>query len=181
MSESRRERRLAGKADRKAQKKAEKRNPEPSRLRGLPHRECGSCTACCTAVGVPELEKPRGTQCSHVCKQGCGIYADRPKSCQVFDCLWKQGIFEAEHRPDQLGVVFTVTGQGSVLGRQCVVVHESWPGGFENARRVLQVLSETQLVILIGKDASRRLMGPPHLLVEAQRVLNRTLPVLQGS
>lgn len=179
MSESRRERRLAEKAAKKAQKKVERQTPGPA-LRGLPRRPCDDCTACCTAMGVPELSKARDIECSHICEQGCDIYENRPKSCQDFDCLWRQGLFEAEHRPDKLGVVFTVTGPGSAFGRQCVVVHESWPGGFENARPVLQVLSETQLVILVGKDTSRRLLGPPALLAAAQKALSRTLPVVQN-
>jgi len=180
MSESRRERRLAEKAEKKAQKKSERHSP-PLKLRGLPRRDCGACTVCCTSLGVPEVNKPRDIECSHLCGQGCGIYESRPESCRVFDCLWKQGIFETEHRPDQLGVLFTVTGQGSAFGRQCLVVHEAWPGGFENARPVLQHLSETQLLILVGEGTSRRLLGPPHLLAQAQRVLSRTLPVLQGT
>jgi hypothetical protein len=72
-----------------------------------PARQCGACAACCTAEGVHELHKPPGQTCQFVCAQGCANYARRPASCREFECLWLQGAFDADLRPDTLGVVFS--------------------------------------------------------------------------
>ena len=49
-------------------------------------RKCGACTLCCTALAVPELDKPNGVPCKHLTPEGCGIYEDRPPSCRAFEC-----------------------------------------------------------------------------------------------
>ena len=69
-------------------------------------RKCGTCTLCCTALAVPELGKKNGERCVHLTPQGCGIYEDRPPSCQVFECAWLQGAGSGLHtRPDYTGGV----------------------------------------------------------------------------
>lgn len=50
---------------------------------------CGSCTFCCTALGVEKLKKPPWQKCEHA-SRGCGIYAQRPNSCQIFECVYVQ-------------------------------------------------------------------------------------------
>ena len=77
--------------------------PDPSNA-----RECGTCTACCTAEGVHELHKVPGDTCQFVCAKGCAIYDKRPGSCRGFACLWLQGVFDAEARPDRHDVVFSM-------------------------------------------------------------------------
>ncbi len=72
-------------------------------------RECGSCAACCYALGVHEVGKPTFVPCPNVVegKAGrCGVYRARPKSCSEFSCLWLQGQLGEEHRPDRCGIVF---------------------------------------------------------------------------
>lgn len=77
-----------------------------------PARICGPCTACCTALGVPELGKGEGERCRHLTGGGCGIYEERPGSCQSFECQWLRGLLEVDERvdaglrPDACGVVF---------------------------------------------------------------------------
>lgn len=76
---------------------------------------CGTCTLCCKVMRVADLEpvKERGTWCRH-CEpgRGCGIYADRPESCRVYECAWllsqskADTAFPAELRPDRCKVVF---------------------------------------------------------------------------
>ena len=55
----------------------------------VPGRSCENCTLCCKVLGIPALEKPRGTVCTH-CDwgQGCKIYARRPGACADFDCSY---------------------------------------------------------------------------------------------
>lgn len=76
----------------------------------MPERTCGTCTACCHALAIDELDKPGFETCAHVCDSGCGIYTGRPDACRDFQCLWLQGHLAEGDRPDQLGVVFTTTG-----------------------------------------------------------------------
>jgi len=77
-------------------------------------RTCSTCTACCTAIGVRELNKAPGVPCSDLVQigwgrgPGCGRYDTRPNDCRIFECAWLQGHFSDEHRPDKLGLVFWV-------------------------------------------------------------------------
>lgn len=69
--------------------------------------DCGDCKECCTALPVVELNKPMGVRCDHVCENGCGVYANRPESCQTFLCMWLQmPEVKLELRPDKCGVIF---------------------------------------------------------------------------
>lgn len=107
-------------------------NREQRALRAV-GRQCGECTVCCTAMGVPELKKPAWTKCAHVCATGCAIYPVRPKGCADFFCLWRQGFGEEEWRPDLLGAVLSVRDEvasdelksivGALVREQHVQVH----------------------------------------------------------
>src|SRR5262245_7587478 len=73
----------------------------------LPGRSCGGCTLCCKVLGVPALEKPRGTWCSH-CERGtgCRIYETRPDACRTFLCGWLVNPrFGAEWKPERSKIV----------------------------------------------------------------------------
>lgn len=52
------------------------------------NRRCGPCTLCCTLVPVKELRKAANTKCTHQFSGGCRIYANRPISCQFWNCAW---------------------------------------------------------------------------------------------
>jgi hypothetical protein len=80
---------------------------------GTARRRCGDCTACCTLMGVPDLEppKPPGVKCAHVCARGCKIYSARPSTCREFNCVWVQGGLPKPMRPDRVGIVFTSDGE----------------------------------------------------------------------
>lgn len=68
-------------------------------------RQCGDCQACCTALSIPTLQKPRQTTCPNQCAAGCAIYASRPSECAGYLCLWRQGWGGNDDRPDKLGAV----------------------------------------------------------------------------
>ncbi len=76
-----------------------------------PDKACGDCTACCSLMAIPELDKPHFAACKHLCKQGCSIYESRPDTCRDYTCLWRADIVKGDERrrPDILGVVFHVT------------------------------------------------------------------------
>ena len=127
-------------------------------------RTCGECTACCTSLGVVELEKPLWQRCEHVCEAGCGIYPDRPRSCHDFVCLWLHGYFgkDERHRPDKCGLIFSMQKDrklGSLL-----VVWESWPGAASKdpGLYILTRLSAERYVYLFpfGEAKFRTILGP---------------------
>lgn len=68
----------------------------PAELRELAEltpyrRSCGSCSACCKIMAVPDFEgKPNQHEwCRHARPgKGCAIYAERPEACQDFSCMW---------------------------------------------------------------------------------------------
>lgn len=72
-------------------------------------RTCGTCTACCTVMGVAELGKPYAYPCLHLCEAGCSIYPTRPSSCAGFECLWRQGAIGGPGmRPEKSGVLIVL-------------------------------------------------------------------------
>ena len=68
----------------------------------VPGRTCDSCTVCCKAFGIPELDKGPGEWCRHVVQgRGCGIHDTRPGTCRLFFCHWmRNGRLGPEWRPN---------------------------------------------------------------------------------
>lgn len=97
-------------------KRQPKRYPRP-----ILDRACGECRACCTVLGIPEIQKPAGQPCPHECPGGCSIYASRPKPCQDYECLWRQGLMGDEMRPDRSGIVVDAPAS------RILFVREVWP------------------------------------------------------
>ena len=73
-----------------------------------PGKSCGTCTKCCTVMGVPELKKKPRLKCAHVIDgTGCSIYAQRPPSCAKFICGWLlDPNMGPDLKPDECHVVF---------------------------------------------------------------------------
>jgi hypothetical protein len=78
-------------------------------------RQCGTCTACCTALAVKELGKPYYCKCEHEAPSQCSIYEKRPPNCRSFQCFWSTanaiGLgreFGIGDRPDILGAIFNL-------------------------------------------------------------------------
>lgn len=85
-----------------------------------PLNPCGECSACCKLLSVQAddggLFKPFLKWCQHAVRPGggCGIYADRPQSCRIFECLFATSqrnpnapaVMPPEMRPDRCGVIF---------------------------------------------------------------------------
>ena len=121
-------------------------------------RECGSCTACCSVLAIVELQKPPRRACDHLCRSGCGVYADRPVSCREFHCLWLRGAIDGDEalRPDQLGVMFDYFVMSS-SGESHLIAFELWPDAFETplVQSLLAELSQTRDVHLSYRDGRR--------------------------
>ncbi len=139
------------------------------------YRSCGECRACCTTMGVEELEKPHHTRCrfqqDHPA-QGCQIYGKHPGSCQVWSCGWM--LWEPEWRdmlgfrlpddwrPDKIGFVvdarpiFAENEEGKqalllgVTARLNVLDHNIWQN--ENVLPELKRLSGMGVVMVVHKS-----------------------------
>ena len=140
-------------------------------------RRCDSCTACCTALAVRELDKPRYQPCAHLCAGGgCGIYAQRPGACRDYRCLWLDGHLGEDDRPDQLGVIFTTTADPDRPGEGTLpMLIEVEPGALASARvqRAISDLSSKRRVVLLDR-AGRRVVGgaaPLSISIEGRRLV----------
>ncbi len=145
-------------------------------------RECGSCTACCAVLGVPELGKGTYEPCGHLRTGGCGSYADRPRSCRTFECQWLRGVLEVDGsidtalRPDSCGVIFDYQPDSALGG--VFVAWEVEPGASAGgqAKDILDELAERFLVMVMtrGPDdgqGHRAFIGPPDLVRRAADVM----------
>lgn len=141
-------------------------------------RACGTCTACCTALAVTELDKAQDVECSHVKLHKCSIYDERPVSCRGFSCIWLRdsagSIVSGEFRPDRCGLVLDMTtgAVGSDLP-QAFVAHELWPNASRqgDGERLICTLSRHSVVIIRALDGNRRLLGPRPLVAAYQRAM----------
>jgi uncharacterized protein len=72
---------------------------------------CGSCTMCCKAFYIAELDKPVGEWCPHcLIGGGCKRYDTRPPSCRTYECAYYTWITDGlpvpdRLRPDRCGVI----------------------------------------------------------------------------
>lgn len=141
----------------------------------LVERQCGQCQACCQRFEIAELDKPERQTCAHQCKQGCGIYVERPARCAAYRCRWLQGdpSLERRDRPDRLGVIFdSHSALGELLeGLSYVVAHEVRPKALKGKRaaRWIEALSRERLVVQVSFEGKRRVRGPAALLAEFER------------
>lgn len=117
-------------------------------------RKCGSCTGCCTSLGVEEIGKPDGQPCPHLKRPGCGIYEKRPEQCRTFYCFWKLGVLSRADSPEKIGVVFD--GYLDEQGRRVLRASEVWKGAMDHGKRgwaiaeTLSPYNDNLLVLRIG-------------------------------
>lgn len=173
-----------------------KNTPRSPRLRDLPvvgvraatetlfrhvkdgkQRACGSCTACCTVLQVNDLKpapKPGYCNCPHQRvtrdrrgrKPGCQVYADRPPTCQGYECYWLGGLFENRDRPDRIGMIVdsadgVLVGLSSLAGFPVIVVRECWDGAHNGKRFKLAMAGLiTRTAILYHGEGYPYLMAP---------------------
>ena len=150
---------------------------------------CGSCDACCTVLGVRELGKDTYDPCryliplevrpSQMACGGCSVYGEHPPSCKTFECLWLRGVFGLQnphHRPDRLGLVFTLQPDEFVLG-QTVTAREVTPGASDRhpGKEFLNHLRKHCLVLVMRPDGTRTLIGPADLIEQAAEKMRRRL------
>lgn len=133
-------------------------------------RACGECSACCTVLGVRDLDTPKPDYQRCLClrdatenlRGGCGMYADRPPSCRAYACGWLQGWGEEGDRPDKLGLILEPWRAPPDGGDMGIVAREVWPGAFESeaARKLLEPIEKRTLIYVIRGVKLRMCVGP---------------------
>ena len=122
-------------------------------------RTCGSCTMCCRATGVPELNKPVNVWCSH-CNigKGCAIYAIRPQSCRSFECRWLSDKTLPESlRPDRCKVIFEKLGEFKIyLAMVARGYKDVWQEQSELTGLIQQILREGNSIAITTNGSSER-------------------------
>lgn len=123
-------------------------------------------------LAVRELDKACGEDCEHLDRDkrdGCTIYATRPLVCQQYRCAWltDAGFGDTWHRPDRLGVLFTVRDVNPDVGSfsgSVLVAHETRPGAFDEpgAKKFMKHVAGRFVVLCFGGPILDRTfaMGP---------------------
>ena len=163
-------------------KKVDERRAQRAMAKAAASRACGTCTACCTALGVLEIEKEPETPCKHMVADGCGIYARRPKSCREYSCFWRLGMMSPERRPDRFGVVFDALDHLELEGARVIFAREARAMAFDepDVQRVMDGMAKTFVLVKI-RGGIRTLVGPAELREVVEERLRRALPVVQAS
>jgi len=135
-------------------------------------RSCGQCNECCTALGVPEIQKTTFHTCSHVVEHKCDIYANRPEVCRIYKCAWLQDVLPGPERPDRVGVVIDRT-QSTLnlekrIGAVVYTARITRPG--PDADEVIRRLSVDNVVIIVDASDKRRIVGPPRVMPALQAI-----------
>jgi hypothetical protein len=115
----------------------------------VPGRECGDCTICCSVPGIdkPEIQKPSGVACRHLCGGRCDIYETRPPVCRGFFCGWRQlADLDESWRPDRSGVFIEFESLDNVPGLNLTLVGNP-----------LKTLRQPWLIDFIASGVSRNL------------------------
>jgi uncharacterized protein len=137
-------------------------------------RECGSCIACCTTMGVPELGKKSGVKCPHVCGKGCSIYETRPDSCRGWNCLWVAGYLPEALKPEKCGVIWD-DSYHSMFDQKMFTARELRPRALEekeNQAWLADVISRV-LVLVMTHDGKKSVLGPKEKVAQLEAYILR--------
>ena len=121
----------------------------------VPGKSCGSCTKCCTVMGVPELKKRPWDECPHVAAgRGCNIYADRPSGCRKFICGWLlDPSMGPDLKPENCHVVFYQKNEQNIIATCDANYPDAWrkPNVVEFLHRLARSVGPNRKVILLEK------------------------------
>lgn len=128
-------------------------------------RECGSCTACCSALTIdhPEIQKHARIVCKNCNGAGCNIYDTRPTPCRTFNCAWRLWpAFNPLARPDRTGVLPLIEfASRDQLGAQPEITLLLYEGNRLAAIRAPWLIAFVQQTTLSGVGLYLGLAAPP--------------------
>lgn len=135
-----------------------------------PSSLCGTCTQCCKTMRVDRDDGTVLSEYGHWCPLveigvGCKDYANRPKACAGFECVWLQSQKrgkEAERlppelRPDRCKVVL-------VAGKVSIVAHVDphRPDAYHEGPMGRFLASMGQRMVVTAKIGDRGVAIGPH-------------------
>ena len=127
--------------------------PKPS---GVAEKSCGSCSKCCTVMGVPELKKRPWDECPHVAVGlGCKIYSERPSGCRTFVCGWiLDPHMGPDLKPENCHVVFSQINAQNIVATCDPNYPDAWrkPNVIEFLHRLATSIGPERRVILLEKS-----------------------------
>lgn len=102
-------------------------------------RSCGSCYACCVWLSIEALHKYTGQTCKHLTgtngpEHRCSIYTNRPAACSSYHCLWREGSFTDNDRPNNSGLLASgyPARHGGPFAVTIVIIDEAKAGNLYN-------------------------------------------------
>lgn len=149
-------------------------------------RECGSCTACCSALTIdhPEIQKPARVLCKNCNGAGCNIYDERPAPCRIFNCAWRVWpAFDPLARPDRTGVLpLIAVASRDPQNSQPEITLLLYEGDRLNAVRAAWLVAFVQQATLSGVGLYLGLAAPPaHLPLRASLKITGMMAAAQTS
>jgi uncharacterized protein len=122
----------------------------------VPGKSCGSCTVCCTVMGIPELKKKPWEECRYVAAgAGCTIYSERPACCRQFICGWLLDPYMGpDLKPENCHVVFYQRSEQHIVATCDAAYPDAWrkPNVIEFLHRLAKAHAPHRKVILMEKD-----------------------------
>jgi hypothetical protein len=122
----------------------------------VPGKSCGSCTKCCTVMGVPELKKRPWDKCPHVgAGIGCKIYSERPSGCRTFVCGWLlDPDMGPDLKPENCHVVFDQKDAYHIFATCDANYPDAWraPNVIAFMHRLAGAIGPNRKVIVLEKE-----------------------------
>jgi hypothetical protein len=118
-------------------------------------KSCGSCTKCCTVMGIAEIKKPAWEECPNIAPGiGCKIYSERPQSCRRFICGWLlDPDMGPELKPENCHVVFYQRSEQHIVASCDANYPDAWrkPHVIEFLHRLAKANAPRRKVIVTEK------------------------------
>lgn len=136
-------------------------------------RRCGTCTACCVHLWIPELDKAEGDPCPALKNHQCSMYEARPGTCREWRCMWIDGFGKPTDRPDKTGLLVYVQRHTSKLSEETVAVWETAPGALEAraGKKVMKRLrAEHSDIFIRHHDKTVTIEGSGEFMERARRI-----------
>ena len=132
------------------------------------HRTCQGCTACCVWLPIPAghvspEEKPARVACPWLKQNGCGIYPDRPLTCQQFACTWLRHLdWPDDWRPDRSGLLCLTESVFSTISGSAVYELRPQRLSSEVGQEILKAVAKLSNFVVCITVAGHRYHQPSH-------------------